>query len=69
MVGSHDWRQIAFLGDPISELRLVLFTDADFAGDCSDMKSTYVGRLSRVGGHALAHSAWLHVKETDIYKP
>ena len=37
---SRDFRQIGFIGDKLSDLRLGLFTDADFAGDKATMKST-----------------------------
>ena len=37
---SRDVRQVGFIGDPVEELRLGLFTDADFAGDKATMKST-----------------------------
>jgi hypothetical protein len=32
--------QIGFIGDPPDKLKLALFSDADFAGDRNDLKST-----------------------------
>lgn len=38
---SREFRQIGFIGDELEDLRLGLFTDADFAGDKATMKSTF----------------------------
>ena len=40
LAGTKHWKQIGFVGDSTKDLELGLFTDADFAGDRSDMKST-----------------------------
>ena len=37
---TKDYRKVGFIGDPMDELRLGLFPDANFAGDHSDMTST-----------------------------
>ncbi len=47
--GSLDTRQVAFVDDPLDQLELWLYVDADFAGDRSDLKSTSGGFLVRVG--------------------
>ena len=52
LVATREWRQIGFIGDNFDELRLGLFTDADFAGDRSDMKSTSGVFLALYGRHS-----------------
>ena len=49
--GTVDWRQIGFVGDTTENLKLGLFSDADFAGDGADMKSTSGVFLALYGPH------------------
>ena len=44
-------RMMGFVGDDLSELWLAGYTDADFAGDRADSKSTGGGFLALVGEH------------------
>ena len=37
---SLDWNLETFIGDPIEKLSVVLYCDADFAGDTQDSNST-----------------------------
>ncbi len=50
--GSREFRQIGFIGDELKDLQLCLYTDADFAGDRSDLKSTSGVFLALVGTHS-----------------
>ncbi len=43
------YRQIGFIGDTPDELFLALYTDADFAGDRADSRSTTCVFLALVG--------------------
>lgn len=45
MHNTSELRKIGFIGDALKDLRLVLYTDANFAGDRSDMTSTSGGFL------------------------
>ena len=48
------WVQHSYVGDNFDEIRLGLFTDADFAGDKSDSKSTSGVFIAAVGPHTYA---------------
>ena len=50
--------------DPISELRLVLYTDANFAGDHTDMTSTSGGFLCIWGPHSFFPLGSIAKKQT-----
>ena len=49
--GSRELRQMGFIGDEFKDLQLCLCTDADVAGDRSDLTSTSVVFLS-LGTHS-----------------
>ena len=51
---TKDWVQHSYVGDNFSDIRLGLFTDADFAGDKSDSKSTSGVFIAAVGPHTYA---------------
>ena len=48
------WVQRSYVGDNFDEIRLGLFTDADFAGDKSDSKSTSGVFIAAIGPHTYA---------------
>ena len=48
------WVQHSYVGDTFDEIRLGLFTDADFAGDKSDSKSTSGVVIAAIGPHTYA---------------
>ncbi len=52
MNGSLEWRQVGFVGDKPEDLEVGLFSDADFAGDRADMKSTSGVFLALYGTHS-----------------
>ena len=49
-----DWVQHSYVGDNFSDIRLGLFTDADFAGDKTDSKSTSGVFIAAGGPHTYA---------------
>jgi len=49
-------RQIGFVGDDPKDLRLVVYSDADFAGDCATTKNTTGIFLVLVGSHTFSPS-------------
>ena len=49
--GSGEFHQIGFIGDELNDLQLSLYTDAEFAGDQSDLKSTSGVFFALVGTH------------------
>ena len=51
---SLDYKQYAWVGDPIGDLQVHLFTDADLASDPSDSASTSSAFFALVGPHSFA---------------
>ena len=66
LLGAREWRQIGFIGDDFSELKLGLFTDSDFAGDRSDMKSTSGVFLALYGLHSFFPLGSVSKKQTCV---
>ena len=64
MHNTSDWRQIGSIGDELEDLRLVLYTDAIFAGDHSDMTSTSGGFLCFWGPHSFFPLGSISKKQT-----
>ena len=48
------WAQHSYVGDVFDDIRLGLFTDADFAGDKSDSKSASGFFIAAIGPHTYA---------------
>merc|ERR1711911_68134 len=55
---------VGFIADPPSELRIALFTDADFAGDKKDFKSTSGVFMAIVGPQSFFPLGWGSRKQT-----
>ena len=66
MNGSVQWRQIGFTGDSPDELELGLFSDADFAGDRADMRSTSGVFLALYGIHSFFPLSGQSKKQTAV---
>ena len=66
---SSDHMQIYYVGDKPSECNLVLFSDASFAGDLRDSKSTSGGVLCLVGSNTYVPINWLCKKQTQFRTP
>ncbi len=66
MSDSAEWRQIGFIGDTPDELELGLFSDADFAGDRADMRSTSGVFLALYGTHRFFPLSGQSKKQTAI---
>ena len=66
MNGSVAWRQIGFIGDTPDELELGLFSDADFAGDRADMRSTSGVFLALYGPHSFFPLSGQSKKQTAV---
>ena len=64
--GSQNERLTGFIGDQKKDLVLRLFTDADFAGDRSDAKSTSGIFLALVGPHSFFPLAAQSKKQTSV---
>ena len=62
---TKDWVQHSYVGDNFSDIRLGLFTDADFAGDKSESKSTSGVFIAAVGPHTYAPHC-KHKQETRL---
>ena len=58
--------QTCFVGDPPSKCWLTLFSDASFAGDLRDSKSTSGGLLCLVGPNTFAPMSWLCKKQGAV---
>ena len=56
---TEDWCQGCYVGDYASDIHLMLFSDASFAGDLKDSKSTSGGILVLVGPNTFLPIAWL----------
>ena len=62
----HRHSQLCFVGDGALECKLVLFTDASFAGDLKDSKSTSGGLLCLMGPNTYVPITWLCKKQTAV---
>ena len=58
--------QICFVGDPPSKCWLTLFSDASFAGDLRDSKSTSGGILCLVGPNTYVPISWICKKQGAV---
>ena len=58
--------QINWVGDSPKDLELVLFCDADFAGDLTDSKSTGGAFLFLVGPNTFVPISWMVKKQGQI---
>jgi hypothetical protein len=61
-----EWRQIGFIGDSPDKLQLGLFSDADFAGDRADMRSTSGVFLALYGDHSFFPLSGQSKKQTAV---
>ncbi len=64
--GTALWRQIGFIGDTTDNLQLGLFSDADFAGDRADMRSTSGVFLAPYGPRSFFPLAAQSNKQTAV---
>ena len=60
-----DHKLVGRVGDKLSDLKLRLYADADFAGDKADAKSTNGGYLVLVGPNTFFPLQWLSRKQTS----
>ena len=56
----------AHAGDQISDCKIMMFTDASFAGDLKDSKSTSGMYMAIAGPHTWVPIAWLCKKQTAV---
>ena len=63
---TFDWAQYCYVGDLPSECWLTLFSDASFAGDLRDSKSTSGGILCLVGPHTYVPISWICKKQGAV---
>ena len=63
---TKDHGMVCFVGDRASECFLMLFSDASFAGDLKDSKSTSGGVLCVVGPNTFVPISWLCKKQGAI---
>jgi hypothetical protein len=63
---TEDWSQMAFVGDKPSKCYLVQFSDASFAGDLKDSKSTSGCLLAIVGPSTYVPLSWICKKQTAV---
>jgi len=61
-----DWAQVCFVGDSPSDCWLTLFSDASFAGDLRDSKSTSGGILCLVGPNTFVPISWICKKQGAV---
>ncbi len=66
MDGTAAWRQIGFIGDGPDELELGLFSDADFAGDHTQQRSTSGVFLALYGPHSFFPLTGQSKKQTAV---
>ncbi len=52
---TQSWLQYSYVEDAFSDIRVGLVTDADFAGDKSDSRSTSGVFIAAIGPHTYAH--------------
>ena len=62
---SLDYRLTASCQDDPKDLRLELYVDADFGGDCHDVKSTSGGFLTLKGSNTFFPLAWISKRQTS----
>ena len=68
MSATPDLKLTGRVGDPINDVHLRLYVDADFAGDREDTKSTSGGFLTLVGPNTFFPLAWVSKKQTATSK-
>ena len=61
-----EYSQICFVGDPPEDCWLTLFSDASFAGDLRDSKSTSGGFLCLVGPNTYVPLTWICKKQGAV---
>ena len=61
-----DWAQVCFVGDSPSDCRLALFSDASFAGDLRDSKSTSGVFMCLVGPNTYVPICWMCKKQGAV---
>eukprot|EP00973_Karenia_brevis_P054439 7565294-Karenia_brevis.AAC.1 len=62
---SREYMLCGHVGDPPEKVFLRCFTDADFAGDNSDVRSTSGGILALAGPNTFFPLAWLCKRQTS----
>ena len=63
---TQDWCQSCFVGDKPEKCWLALFSDASFAGDLEDSKSTSGSYLCLVGLRTFVPLSWMCKKQTAV---
>ena len=63
---TQDWAQLCFVGDKPSACWLALFSDASFAGDLRDSKSTTGGSVCLVGPTTFVPLSWICKKQGAV---
>ena len=63
---TKDWNLESFIGDPVADLDIVMYCDADFAGDRKDSKSTSGGVIALVGPNSFAVVSALSKKQSVV---
>jgi hypothetical protein len=63
---TQDWVQVCFVGDKAEDCKIALFTDASFAGDLRDSKSTTGAYLCLVGPNTFVPITWLCKKQGAV---
>ena len=63
---TKDWTQICYVGNNVSDINLVLFTDASFAGDLVDSKSTTGTLMCLIGSDTFVPLTWMCKKQGAI---
>ena len=63
---TQDWVQVCFVGDKAEECKIALFTDASFAGDLKDSKSTTGAYLCLVGPNTFVPISWICKKQGAV---
>ena len=63
---TKDWNLESFIGDPVEDLKIVMYCDADFAGDRKDSKSTSGGVIALVGPNPFAVVSALSKKQSVV---
>ena len=58
--------QVCYVGDQPKDLRLLLYTDASFAGDLKDSKSTTGAYIVLAGPHTFVPISWLRKKQGAV---
>ena len=63
---TKDWSQICFVGNTPDECWIALFTDASFAAELEDSKSTSGSYMCLVGSHTFVPISWMCKKQTAV---